>query len=132
LGSVFRYAFWDMAREIGLEIFLGLVLAALVSTITPVGEFVGSYFSGGWGYLFSLIFGLMMYICSTASVPLVHAFISQGMNVGAGMVLLLAGPVTSWGTILVLRKTFGNKILTVYLAIISILALIFGYIFSII
>lgn len=132
LGSVFRYAFWDMAREIGLEIFLGLVLAAVVSTITPVGEFVGNHFGGSWGYLFSLIFGLMMYICSTASVPLVHAFISQGMNVGAGMVLLLVGPVTSWGTILVLRKTFGSKILTIYLAIISVLALTFGYIFSII
>jgi len=132
LGSVFRYAFWDMAREIGLEIFLGLVLAALVSTITTVGEFVGNHFGGGLGYLFSLIFGLMMYICSTASVPLVHAFISQGMNVGAGMVLLLVGPVTSWGTILVLRKTFGNKILTIYLAIISVLALTFGYIFSVI
>jgi len=129
LGSVFKYAFWDMAREIGPEIFLGLVLAALVSSITPVGEFVGNHFSGGLGYLFSLVFGLMMYICSTASVPLVHAFISQGMNIGAGMVLLLVGPITSWGTILVLRKTFGNKILTMYLTIISILALSFGYIF---
>jgi len=131
-GSVFKYAFWDMAREIGPEIFLGLMLAALVSTIAPVGEFVGNHFGGGWGYLFSLIFGLMMYICSTASVPLVYAFISQGMNIGAGMLLLLVGPITSWGTILVLRKTFGNKILTIYLAIISILALTFGYIFSII
>jgi uncharacterized membrane protein YraQ (UPF0718 family) len=74
----------------------------------------------------------MMYICYTASVPLVHAFISQGMNIGAGIVLLLLGPVTSWGTILVLRKTFGNKILTIYLAIISILALSFGYIFYLI
>lgn len=132
LGSVFKYAFWDMVKKIGFEIFLGLTLAALVSTITPVREFVGYYFSGGLGYLFSLIFGLMMYICSTASVPLVHAFISQGMNVGAGMVLLLVGPITSWGTILVLRKTFGNKILTIYLAIISVLALTFGYIFSVI
>ena len=132
LCSIFKYAFWDMASEIGLEIFLGLILAALVSAITPVGEFVGHHFSSGLGYLFSLIFGLMMYICSTASVPLVHAFISQGMNIGAGMVLLLVGPVTSWGTILVLRKTFGNKILTIYLAIISILALSFGYSFSII
>ena len=82
-------------REIKPEIFLGLVLAALVSTIAPVGEFVGNYFSGGLGYLFSLIFGLAMYICSTASVPLVHAFVSQGMNIGAGMVLFIAGPVTS-------------------------------------
>jgi len=132
LNSVFKYAFIDMAKKIGLEIFLGLVLATLVSTIAPVGEFVGNYFSGGLGYLFSLIFGLVMYICSTASVPLAHSFISQGMNVGAGMVLLLAGPVTSWGTILVLRKVFGNKTLAIYLILISILSLLFGYLYSII
>ena len=132
LNSVFKYAFIDMVKKIGLEIFLGLVLAALVSTIAPVGEFVGNHFSGGLGYLFSLVFGLAMYICSTASVPLVHAFISQGMNIGAGMVLLIAGPVTSWGTLLVLRKSFGGKTLILYLTIISALALSFGYIFYLI
>ncbi len=132
LKHVFKYAFVDMVKEIGPELLLGLVLAALVTAITPVGKFVGDYFSGGFGYIFSLIFGLMMYICSTASVPLVHAFISQGMNVGAGMVLLIAGPVTSWGTILVLRKEFGGKTLLTYLAVISVMALALGYCFSII
>ncbi len=103
-----------------------------MAAITPVGKFVGDYFSGGLGYLFSLIFGLMMYICSTASVPLVDAFISQGMNIGAGMVLLIAGPVTSWGTILVLRKEFGGKTLLIYLTVICLTALALGYCFSMI
>ncbi|MFC1864362.1 permease [Chloroflexota bacterium] len=132
LKHVFKYAFVDMVKEIGPELLLGLVLAAIVAAITPVGKFVGDYFSGGFGYIFSLIFGLMMYICSTASVPLVHAFVSQGMNIGAGMVLLIVGPVTSWGTMLVLRKEFGGKTLLTYLAVISIMALALGYCFSII
>ena len=117
LKHVFKYAFVDMLKEIGPELLLGLVLAALLVAITPVGKFVGDYFNGGLGYLFSLAFGLVMYICSTASVPLVHAFISQGMNIGAGMVLLIAGPVTSWETILVLRKEFGGKTLLIYLIV---------------
>ena len=132
ISSAFRFGFVDMIKEIGPELLLGLALAALVASITPVGKFVGDYFSGGLGYLFSLVFGLMMYICSTASVPLVDAFISQGMNIGAGMVLLLVGPVTSWGTILVLRKEFGGKILLTYLAVIGIMALTLGWCFSII
>ena len=132
LVSALRFGFIDMPRRIGLELLLGLALAALVAAITPVGKFVGDYFSGGLGYLFSLIFGLMMYICSTASVPLVDAFISQGMNIGAGMVLLIVGPVTSWGTILVLRKEFGGKTLFIYLVAICIMALASGYSFSVI
>ena len=129
---VFRYAFVDMVKEIGPELLLGLALAALVAAVAPVGEFVGAHFGGGLGYLFSLGFGLIMYICSTASVPLVHAFVSQGMNIGAGMVLLLVGPITSWGTILVLRKEFGGKILAIYLVVISGLSLLLGYCFSLI
>lgn len=132
LISVFRYAFVDMVKEIGPELLLGLALAALVAAITPIGKFVGSYLSGGLGYLFSLVFGLLMYICSTASVPLVHAFVSQGMNIGAGMVLLLVGPITSWGTILVLRKEFGGKTLLAYLMVIAIMALVLGWCFSMI
>ena len=128
---VFRYAF-DMVKEIGPELLLGLALAALVAAVAPVGEFVGAHFGGGLGYLFSLGFGLIMYICSTASVPLVHAFVSQGMNIGAGMVLLLVGPITSWGTILVLRKEFGGKILAIYLAVICVMSLALGYCFSLI
>jgi len=132
LLSALRFGFVDMVKGIGPELLLGLALAALVAAITPVGKFVGDYFSGGFGYGFSLIFGLMMYICSTASVPLVDAFVSQGMNIGAGMVLLLVGPVTSWGTILVLRKQFGAKILVAYLVVISTMALALGWCFSMI
>ncbi len=129
---VFRYAFVDMVKEIGPELLLGLALAALVAAVAPVGEFVGAHLGGGLGYLFSLGFGLIMYICSTASVPLVHAFVSQGMNIGAGMVLLLVGPITSWGTILVLRKEFGGKILAIYLAVTCVMSLALGYCFSLI
>jgi len=132
LASALRFGFVDMIKEIGPELLLGLVLAALVAAVAPIGKFVGSYLSGGLGYLFSLVFGLIMYICSTASVPLVHAFVSQGMNIGAGMVLLLVGPITSWGTILVLRKEFGARILLIYLGVISIMVLTLGWCFSMI
>jgi len=132
MRHVARYAFVDMVKELGPELLLGLALAALVASVTPVGRLVGDYLGGGFGYLFSTIFGLLVYICSTASVPLVDAFLSQGLNVGAGMTLLLVGPVTSWGTILVLRKEFGGKTLLTYLSVISALALAFGYIFSVV
>ena len=132
MKHVFKYAFVDMVKEIGPELLLGLALAALVAAVVPVGRFVGDYLGGGFGYPFSLFFGLLMYICSTASVPLAHAFVSQGMAIGAAMVLLLVGPITSWGTILVLRKEFGGETLSIYLATISALALALGWCFSLI
>jgi len=124
--AVIKYSFWEMPKELGLELLIGLVLAAIVASVIPIGVFIKSNLSGWSGYVFAVVFGIIMYICSTASVPLVDAFIQQGVLVGAGMVLLLVGPITSYGTILVLRKEFGMKILVVYLALVILLALGLG------
>jgi hypothetical protein len=132
LVSVFKFAYIQMPKDIGKETLLGLALAASVGSIMPIGYWVKHYLTGSFGYLFALIFGLLMYICATMGVPLVDALIKQGMDKGAGFVLLLVGPITSYGTILVLRKEFGVKVLLIYLGLICSLALILGYIFSLI
>lgn len=132
IKAVFKFAFWDMPKEIGLETLLGIVLAAIVATFVPIGLWIRHNLSGFLGYIFAVIFGLVMYICATATVPLVDAFIKQGLSSGAGMTLLLVGPITSYGTILVLKKEFGVKILLVYLLFISVSSLILGYLFSLI
>lgn len=128
--SVLSYGFIDIPKHIGLELLIGLILAAVVASITPIGSLIENYLFGGFAYLFATIFGLLMYICSTASVPLVHAFVGQGLNIGSGLVLLLVGPVTSYGTILVVRKEFGNRILSVYLGVICLLSVISGYLYT--
>ncbi|MEI8175400.1 MAG: permease, partial [Candidatus Omnitrophota bacterium] len=124
--DVLKYAFWEMPKELGLEILIGIALAAVVSSFFPVGYFIKHYLSGWLGYLFSVVVGVFMYVCSTASVPLVHAFVRQGLSAGAGMVLLLLGPITSYGTMLVLKKEFGARILIVYLILVITLSLALG------
>lgn len=132
LRSVLKFAFLDMPKEIGLETLIGIGLAALVASFVPIGSWIRQNLAGAAGYGFALVFGLIMYICSTATVPLVDALIANGLSSGAGMTLLLAGPVTSYGTILVIRKQFGLKPLLIYLAFVSVASLGLGYLFSVI
>jgi uncharacterized membrane protein YraQ (UPF0718 family) len=115
LISVLKFAYIQMPKDIGRETLLGLTMAASVDSIMPVGYLVKHYLRGGVGYLFALIFGLATYMCATMGVPLVDALIKQGLSRGAGFVLLLVGPITSYGTILVLKKEFGMKVLIIYL-----------------
>lgn len=124
--SAMKYAFVTLPKEIGLELLIGLILAAVVATYVPIGDLIKAYLSGWFGYAFSIIFGILTYICSTATVPLIDSLMRQGMIPGAGMTLLLVGPVTSYGTILVLRKEYGTKVLTIFLACLIILSLAFG------
>lgn len=124
--AALRYAFITLPKEIGVEIAIGILLAAAVETVLPVQRLVENYLRGWSGYLFSVVFGILTYLCSTASVPLVHSLIRQGLVAGAGMTLLLIGPVTSYGTMLVLRKEFGLKVLAAYLAFLIISAVLLG------
>ncbi len=121
-----KYAYIELPKEIGLELFIGLLLAALVATYLPLGHLISAYLSGWFGYVFSVVFGLLMYICSTASVPLIDSLMKQGMNHGAAMTLLLIGPVASYGTMLVLRKEYGMKILLAFLSVLIISSVLLG------
>lgn len=124
--SALKYAYIELPKEIGVELFIGLILAAAVATFMPVGRLIKLYLGGWFGYAFAIIFGVLMYLCSTASVPLIDSLIRQGMNAGAGMTLLLIGPITSYGTILVLRKEYGMKVLVIFLLSLIIISLILG------
>lgn len=126
LVSALKYAYIDLPKEIGLELFVGIILAAVVATFLPIGRLVRAYLGGWFGYVFGIVFGVLMYLCSTASVPLIDSLMKQGMNPGAAMTLLLIGPVTSYGTILVLRKEYGMKVLVLFLASLIISSLLLG------
>ena len=130
--SALKYACIDLPKEIGPELFLGLVLAAIVATFMPIGNII-KIFLGGWlGYAFSVVFGIITYICSTATVPFVDSLIGQGMSRGAGMTLLLLGPVTSYGTILVLAKEYGAKVITVFLLSLIVISVLLGVSFQVV
>ncbi len=129
--SALKYAYIELPKEIGLELIIGLILAAVVATYLPIGYFIKTFLSGVFGYVFSVVFGLLMYICSTASVPLVDSLMKQGMNHGAAMTLLLIGPVASYGTILVLKKEYGLKILSIFLASLIASSVLLGVVFQV-
>jgi len=124
--AVFRYAFVTLPKDIGLEIVIGILLAALVDSFMPIRHLIENYLHGWFGYVFSVVFGVLTYLCSTASVPLVHSLINQGLTPGAGMTLLLIGPVTSYGTLLILRKEFGSKVLAVFLIFLIVASVLLG------
>lgn len=130
--SILRFAFVDMVKDIGLETLIGLVIAALVVSFDPVGHFVKLYLGGLPGFFFAIIFGILIYVCATSSPPMVDAFLARGLNPGASVTLLLVGPITNYGTLLVINKRFGVRMLFIYLSLLSVLSLALGYIYEII
>ncbi len=77
--------------------------------------------------LVMLIVGIPMYVCATSSTPIAAALILKGLNPGAALVFLLAGPATNAATINIVRNVFNNRTLVIYLTMISVCSITIGF-----
>jgi len=125
-----HYGFVVLPKDIGLEIIIGVSVASFITVFEPIQQFIHDYLVGMVGYAVILVTGLLTYVCSTASVPMADALIESGMSQGQAITYLIAGPITSYATILVIKKDFGVNVLVVYLSVISVLALVYGMMFD--
>ncbi len=76
--------------------------------------------------LVMLAAGIPMYVCATASTPIAAALILKGLNPGAALVFLLAGPATNAATINLVRTIFNTRTLVIYLSMIAVTSLAMG------
>ena len=73
--------------------------------------------------LVMLVAGIPMYVCATSSTPIAAALILKGLNPGAALVFLLAGPATNAATMTIVRSIFNTRALIIYLAMIALCSL---------
>ena len=119
--------FHDLFDETAAWLLIGLILSGLIDFFIPVGFFQERFFSGFLSYLLMLSIGLPMYICASASTPIAAMLVYKGLSPGAALVFLLAGPATNIGSLVLLIRTFGKKIIYCYLTALSILTLSAGF-----
>lgn len=126
LWRVLKYAFYDMLRDIGLRLLIGLVVAALIQVAVPDEFFLSFGNQPLLQMLVILIIAVPMYICSTGSIPVAAALMMKGLSPGAALVMLMAGPAVNLASILVIHKTLGRRFTSIYLMTIVGFAVLFG------
>lgn len=121
------YAAGDLLADIGSWLFLGILLAGIIGALVPA-SFIESHMGSGWtAKLVMLCAGLPLYVCATASTPVVAALAMKGLSPGSALVFLLAGPATNAATITVLVRILGKGVTAVYLGAIAGAALLLGW-----
>ena len=121
-----KYAYYDMIRDIGLRLLIGLVVAALIHVAVP-DEFFLSFGSQPLvQMLVILAISVPMYICSTGSIPVAATLMMKGLSPGAALVMLMAGPAVNLASILVVHKAMGSRFTWIYLMTIVGFAVLFG------
>ena len=121
-----RYAFRELFDEISWWLVLGIVLSGVIAAALPPDIFE-RYLNDPWAaMLVMLIIGIPLYTCASAATPVMATLVLKGLNPGAALVFLLAGPATSLGSMTVWLKFLGLRVLTLYLASIAAVSLLAG------
>ncbi len=127
LTKMTDYAFVEFVDDISVHFLIGVLIAAVITVVIPLGFFKSLNISSGiLAMLIMLVIGLPMYICSTSSIPIALVLLAKGISPGAAFVFLFAGPATNAASLSVLSKTLGKKTVAVYLAVTAISAVGFG------
>ncbi len=122
-----KYAFGDLLPDIAKPFVISIFIAGIISFFFPEDLTVWANEHQFLSMLVMLGAGIPMYVCATSSTPIAAALILQGLNPGAALVFLLAGPATNVATINVVKKIFNFKTLVIYLSMITICSLSMGF-----
>ncbi|MBM4310270.1 MAG: permease [Deltaproteobacteria bacterium] len=121
-----RYAFTQLLGDIGPYLLAGIAIAGLITWLIPDGFIEQHLGSGIIPMLIMLAAGIPLYVCASASTPIVAALALKGLSPGAALVFLLAGPATNAAAITVVAALLGRPVAAVYVSVIALCALVMG------
>ncbi|MCE3250371.1 MAG: family Cu/Zn efflux transporter [Geminicoccaceae bacterium] len=125
--DIYGYAFRDLLDEIAYWLVLGIALSGVIAAALPP-DLIERYLDDPFvSMLVMLVIGIPLYTCASAATPVMATLVLKGLNPGAALVFLLAGPATSLGSITVLLKFLGARVVALYLASIAVVALLAGF-----
>jgi hypothetical protein len=130
-AEFWQYTVVDLYGAIDKWIYLGVLLAALITALTPDNFFADMSFAQGiGGMLLMLAISVPLYVCATGSVPIAASLVAAGLPLGTALVFLMAGPATNVATIGAVYRTLGPRLLAIYLGTVVIMSIGFALLFE--
>jgi len=122
---------WFFFKKIFPLLLIGIFVAGMLTALIPenlLADYVGT--NTVIANLIAVLFGVFMYFPTLVEVPVAKTFLTLGMAKGPLLAYLLADPVISLPSILVVRKIMGTKRTFVYALLITIFCTISGLIYG--
>jgi len=124
---VLRYAFVEMMDDLAASLVVGILLSGLIAAAIPPELFQSPLAHGFPGLLLMLAIGIPIYVCAAGSTPIAAALLLKGMSPGAAFVFLLASPATNLGSLVVLSRHLGRRVVLVQVAALAAITLLLGW-----
>ena len=134
--NIFLRFLKNLGRNIkatGLYFLIGVILSAVFQRYVPA-EFVADMFGDnrGFGVLMAATIGVPLYACGGGTIPLLQAWLYDGMSLGSAAAFMITGPATKITNLGAVKIVLGLKRFILYLSFTILFALLTGWIIDII
>lgn len=114
-------------RATGPMFLLGIMLSALFQRYVP-SELVANLFGDnrGFGVLLAATIGVPLYACGGGTIPLLQAWLMNGMSLGSAAAFMITGPATKITNLGALKIVLGTRRFGLYLIFVMVFSLVTG------
>ncbi len=122
---------WRNVKATGPMFLLGVVLSALFQRYVP-SDWVASLFgeNEGFGVLLAATIGVPLYACGGGTIPLLQAWLIDGMSLGSAAAFMITGPATKITNLGALKTILGFRHFALYLIFVMGFSLVTGLIIN--
>ncbi|MDR2924099.1 MAG: permease [Treponema sp.] len=114
-------------RATGLYFLAGIALSALFQSYVPQEAFAKLFGNNrGFGLLMAATVGVPLYVCGGGTIPLLQAWMQNGMSMGAAASFMISGPAMKITNLGALKIVLGIKHFVFYLLFAVLFALLSG------
>lgn len=121
----------DIIKRVWLYVLIGVGIGAAIHNWIPttvVEKVVGS--KNPFAVLLATAIGIPMYADIFGTLPIAEALFGKGVGIGTVLSFMMAVTALSLPSIIMLSKVVKPKLLTIFVAIVSIGIIIIGYLFN--
>ena len=133
-NPVIRYLlnFWRNVKATGIYFLIGILLSALFQRYVPQ-NFMVNVFGGNeaWGVLMAATIGVPLYACGGGTIPLLQAWLIDGMSMGSASAFMITGPATKITNLGALKIAIGWKCFFLYILFVMLFSFTSGLIVNI-
>lgn len=118
-------------KATGPMFLLGIILSALFQRYVPQ-DVVTRFFGGNeaWGVLMAATIGVPLYACGGGTIPLLQAWLADGMGMGSAAAFMITGPATKITNLGAVKIILGTKHFALYIAFTILFALSTGWLIN--
>lgn len=124
---------WRNVKATGLYFLFGIILSALFQRYVPSDVMI-DLFGGNetLGVLMAATVGVPLYACGGGTIPLLQAWLWDGMSMGSASAFMITGPATKITNLGAVKIVLGMKRFVLYLVYVMGFSLLSGLIINLI